>query len=558
MKHHLIKLSLLGMLMVVFTWSCDEYLDQFNMDRLSTEVELTPSIAAPLAYGSFSIQDILEVMNDSAGLISVGDDDLIYIYYSDTAFSMYAEELIEIPAHISSETYISTDIDIIEWNALSEGESLPFYKDEVLSFTIEPEDRIDSILIKSGTLNLHAYSQFHHAGELNITSSEIVDEDGEILDTTFIISQEDGTFEEFSEMNLSGYKVLMDIVGDEAVAIINFNLTLIKSAAGISADEEAGIILTFEDIKYSSVFGHIAPREITDINESIDIEFFDNLDEVPEVYFADPQFNITVHNSFGIPISLEIITFSARSFMDGTYTDLVFEDETTNPFLVGSPTVDQLGQVVSTAKYYNKETTNIDVLLSSVPDKIDLSFTASSGNPDGSTEQNFLLDTSKIVLEAEVILPVWFSTTGYTLRDTLDIALDSLLANLEFIESLGFRLTTTNEWPLELSAQIYFLNNLDERIDSLFEDRTVIIEAAPVNAEGELDDSFLAPHVVHVEITAADLEDLEDATTMMLVIKAITAENGGPTVKFYSRYMLDYQLSVHADLRINPSEMNFE
>lgn len=557
MKHYLIKLIIPGILLAVITCSCDGYLDQFNMDRLSTEAEISPSIAAPVAYGSFSIQDILEVMKDSAGLISVADDDLIYLYYSDTAFSMYAEELMEIPSQISSETYIQSDVDIPAWGNLNEGEEYTFRKDEVLSFSIEPEDRIDSILIKSGSLNLHAFSQFHHAGELNITSSEIIDEAGDTLDITFTISQEDGTFEEFTDYDLSGYKVLMDMVNDEAVAIINFNLTLIRSAAGISAGEEAGVILTFENIKFSSVFGHIAPREITDMNESIEIDFFNSLDEVPEIYFADPQFNITVHNSFGIPISLDINTFSARSFMDGTYTDLLFKNDTMNPYLVRAPTVDQLGEVVSTSRNFNKETTNIDLLLSSVPDKIDLSFTASSGNPPGSTDQNFLLDTSKIELEAEVVLPIWFSTTGYTLRDTLDIALDSLLADLEFIESLGFRLTTTNQWPLELSAQIYFLNNLNEKVDSLFENQSVIIDAAPVDEEGELDNSLLAPHVVDVQIAAEDLDGLEDATTMMLVVKAITSENGGPTVKFYSGYMLDYQLAVYADFRINSTEMSF-
>jgi hypothetical protein len=557
MKHYLIKLIIPGILLAVITSSCDGYMDQFNMDRLSTEVEISPSIAAPVAYGSFSLQDILEVMNDSAGLISVGEDDLIYFYYTDTAFSMLAEEIMEIPSQITSETYIQSDVDIPAWGSLNEGEVYTFHKNEELSFSIEPEDRIDSILIKSGSLNLHAYSQFHHAGELNITSSEIIDEAGDTLDITFTISQEDGTFEQFSDYDLSGYKMVMDLVNDKAVAVINFNLTLIKSAAGISVDEEAAAILTFEDIKFSSVFGHIAPREITDINETIEIVFFNSLDEVPEIYFADPQFNITVHNSFGIPISLEINTFTTRSFIDGTFSDLIFKNDTMNPYHVDAPTIDQLGQVVSTERHFNKATTNIDELLSTVPDRIDLSFTASSGNPPGSTDQNFLLDTSKIELEAEVVLPIWFSTTGYTLRDTLDIALDSLLANLDFIESLGFRLTTTNQWPLELSAQIYFLNNLDERIDSLFEDQTVIIDADPIDAEGALDNSLLAPHIVEVQIAAEELEDLEDATTMMLVIKAITAEDGDRTVKFYSMYMLDYQLSVNADFRVNSSEITF-
>jgi hypothetical protein len=558
MKHYLIKLIIPGIFLVVITSSCDGYLDQFNMDRLSTEAEISPSIAAPVAYSSFSIQDILEVMNDSTGLISVSEDDLIYIYYSDTAFSMYAEDLMEIPTKISSETYIQSDVDIPAWNNLNQGEQYTFQKDEVLSFSIEPEDRIDSILIKSGSLNIHAYSQFHHAGELNITSSEIVDEAGDTLDITFTISQEDGTFEDFSDYDLSGYKVLMDMVNDEALAIINFNLTLFKSSAGISVDEEAGVILTFEDIKFNSVFGHIAPREITDMNKSMDIEFPFSVDEVPDIYFADPQFNITVHNSFGIPISLEIDTFTTRSFVDGSYTDLIFKNDTMNPYLIGAPTVDQLGEVVSTSREFNKETTNIDSLLSSLPDRIDFSFTARSSNPPGSTAQNFLLDTSKITLEAEVMLPMWFSTSGYTLRDTLDIALDSLMANLDFIESLGFRLTTTNQWPLELSAQIYFLNDMYEMVDSLFEEQTVIIDAATVDDEGEPEASLPTPHVVNVEVTESDLSDLEGATTMMLVIKAVTAENGGPDVKFYSKSMLDYQLSVYADFRINTSEMNFE
>ena len=142
------------------------------MDKLSTEIEITPSIAAPAAYGSFSIQDILEVMNDSAGFVHVDDNDLIYIQYADAAFSMYASELVDIPNQISSETYIQSDVDIPDWGFIPVGTQYTFHKDERLAFSIEPEDRIDSIMIKSGTLNLYAYSEFRHAGDLNISSSD--------------------------------------------------------------------------------------------------------------------------------------------------------------------------------------------------------------------------------------------------------------------------------------------------------------------------------------------------------------------------------------------------
>jgi hypothetical protein len=560
MRTNLGRIIILGVVSVFITWSCDGYLDQFNMDRLSTEIELTPSIAAPLAYGSFSVQDILEVMNDSAGLISVGDNDLIYLSYADTAFSLFAEELIEIADQITSETYIQADVETPGWIALPVGDSLTFYKVDRLSFSIEPEDRIDSIMVKAGSLNLRAFSEFHHAGILNITSSDIFSPAGDSLNLEFDISDDAGNYEEISDYNLSGYKILMKNVDEEAVTTINYKLTLIKSPAPIAPDEEAGVILTFEDLEYRVVFGYIASREITDVEESVDIAFFSGLDEVPDIYFADPQFNISVHNSFGIPLSLNINNFSARSYIDGTYTNLEFKNDTMNPYTIYAPTVSQIGQSITTRRPFNVETTNIDEVLSSVPDRIDMSFTASSGNIPGFTGQNFLLDTSKMVLEAEVILPIWFRTSGYTLRDTLDLSLDSILADVSFIENLGFRLTTINEWPLELSAQIYFMNPAEEILDSLFQERTVLIDAAPVNSVGELDASLLEPYVVDVQVSNDELENIEGASKMILVVRVVTARNLTPPVpvKLLSSYMLNYQLSVYADFRINPAEMNFE
>jgi hypothetical protein len=178
--------------MIMMIGSCDRYMDQFNLDRLSDEVEVNPSLAAPLAYGSFSIQDILETLNDSAGLIGQTEDSLIYIYYSDTAYSLNASELITIPNHFVAETYIESEVNVVAWNLLPVGSELTFHKQELLEFNIEPDERIDSILVKSGTLDLEAFSQFKHSGELRVTSSNIIDPSGDSLDISFTISDTEG------------------------------------------------------------------------------------------------------------------------------------------------------------------------------------------------------------------------------------------------------------------------------------------------------------------------------------------------------------------------------
>ncbi len=560
MKYYRIKIGTLGIIAIMFLWSCEAYLDQFNMDRLSTEVEISPSIAAPVAFGSFSLMDILETLNDSTGLISITEDSLILISYADTAYSANAEDLIEVPNHIGAETYIQSDIDIPAWAALAVGDSYEFHKIEKMDFEIEPDDRIDSVKVKSGTLNLHAFSEFRHSGELLITSHNIIDPAGDSLNLRFTISNTAGDFVNDSIFNLSGYTLTMDENNDSAVVKIYLTLTLVKSPADIAANEEAGMLMNFLDIEYSVIFGYIADREVTNIDEAMDIAFFDAIEELPEIYFADPRFNITVHNSLGVPLSLDISSFRARSHNDGTFMDLEFKDPLLNPFIVAAPTVEQLGQTVTTNRSYNVETTNIDELISSVPDRIELAFNASTGNPPGSTEQNFLLDTSKVVVEAEVLLPLWLRTSGYTLKDTLDIPLDSLLANLAFIESAIFRLTTTNEWPLEISVQIYFMDNGFNKVDSLFQEQTALIVAAPVDGNGEIDRTRLETIVQDITFSNEKLSGLAEnnATKMMLVATAYTTDNGASVVKFYSQYKLNYKLSIDADFRINPSELNFE
>lgn len=547
-----------AIILVLLSGSCDGYMEQFNMDRLSDEIELHPSLAAPIAYGGFSLADILETLTDSAGLVSQTEDSLIYIYYADTAYSLNAEDLISIPNHVVTETYIESDVNVVAWNALPVGSSQTFYKQELLEFNIEPDDRIDSIMVKAGALNLEAYSQFKHSGELQVTSSNIIDPNGDSLNITFTISDTDGSFMNNSTYDLAGYQITMDEISGSAVAVLHFNLTLLKSPAPITPGEEAGLRCDFTDLEYDVVYGFIAERDITSLQESIDLGIFDQMDEVPDIYFADPQFNVAVHNSFGVPLSLSIDTLRARSFNDGSYTYLTFKNDTMNPFQIYAPSVEQMGSEITTERYFNVETSNIDELIASVPDQIDFSFGASTGNPPGSSMQNFLLDDSKMTLEVEVLLPMWLKTSGYTLTDTLDIAFDSLLMNLSFLEEALFRLTTTNEWPLEIAVQIYFLDAANVKMDSLFSERKVLLNAAPVNAQGELERSALQEHVVDVVLSAEDLEDLEGAKKMMLQAHAVTTDNGAVNVKFYSSYLLNYKLAIDADFNINSRELNFE
>ena len=569
MKKIFLKIGTLLVVLLSMVWSCEGYLEQFDMDKLSTEAEIAPSFAAPVAKGNFSIQDILEAVNDSSGLISQTEDEgLIYIYFSDTAFSFEAAEFLKVPnqAPVDFQFIIGDEVDALSginlglWGSRLEGEVYSFQIDEKIEFSTGKDDRIDRIDINSGSLNLELYSDLEHHGTINIQSSSIIDSDGNQLNRDFTISDLSGNYDETEVVGLAGYSFVMSHNNDNSFVDLTFDLTFTLSSAGISAADKVGIKVSVSDIEFDAIYGFISERDST-IEESFDLDFFNNIDELPEIFFADPQFNFSVHNSFGIPLSLNIQNFRARSAFDGSYTTLEFMGNS-NVFSVDAPTIDQLGETVFSEWNINKETTsNIDTLISSLPDKIDISFLAKVGSPEGATEQNFLLKSSKIELETEVILPLYFSTSGYTLQDTLDIDLSDIMSNASFIEGLEVRLTTINEWPLALAAQIHFIDASNSIVASLPDEKKVLINAAPINAESGLleEDAELEPYVLSETMDNTDLNDLKDATRMIfeVTVATSTAPDGSIVpVKFLSKYMLNYQVSLGVDFRINPSELD--
>lgn len=539
--------------MLIASWSCGRFED-FKLGNLSTEMEFKPTVVAPLVYGSFSLQDVLEAI-DSTGLVEQTEDSLLYIYYKDTAYSVVAADIIILPDKISTETYIESDITIPGWFTMLDGDTLTFNKTERMDFEIEADDQIDSVLLSSGNLNIIVSSEFRHSGELTITSSNIFDTQGDTLVLTFPISELDGSFYSDTDYPLAGYKFEIQEDAGMAYLELHYNLSLIKQTGeGVTIGETAEIQMSFENMGFSHIYGFVAEREVLNVSQSIDIKFYEAVASLAKVHFKDPQFNIYVHNSYGIPIEIDLSEIVARSTIEGTSTPLVFVDPAMSTFDVPAPTVDQLGQTITTARFINSETSNIADILVSSPDKIDFTIIANTGSLPGGGVQNFVLDTSKMIIETELVLPMWLQTAGYEIQDTLDMDLEGILGNLDFVENAKITLNTTNEWPLELNVQVYFLDSLGVVLDSMFDGNKPLLEAAPVDAKGELIKDLLFEVSNEVEFTGEEMSVLADTRQMWIKADASTTDNGTTYVKFYSHYLLHFDLSIIADFRINTSD----
>lgn len=550
-------------LTLMISWSCSRFEDFTRLGDLSTEMEFNPSVVTPIAYGSFTLQDVLEAI-DSTGYVEqyIDDEDyqdsLLYIYYTDTAYSFSADEVVVLPDKITTETYIESDVNIPDWVTLGDGLPFTFTKRERLDFEIQDGDQIDVVLLSGGDLSIVVYSEFRHSGDLTITSSQIYDPNGDSLDITFPISELDGSFSDTIYYDMNEYTFELFEENDTAFMDLNFSLTLVKEAGvGVDMSEEASIIMSFEDMEFSHIYGFVAEREVLNVDQTISIDFYDAVATLADVYFKSPEFNLYVDNSYGIPMTIDLSQISARSTVSGASTTLVFDDPNDEVFKINAPTVDELGQTVTTLHPINAGNSNIEDILVSSPDKIDFAIIASTGSPPEDGPQNFLLDTSKMDIIAELVLPMWLQTGGYAMQDTIALDFGSLLGDLSMIERIELTIDMNNELPLEVRFQGYFMDTLSGIVyDSLFDEGILpILESAPVDSDGELLSS-LNEYTLPVIITEQKIANLQNVNGLWFKADASTTDNGLTFVKFYSHYELEYKVSIAAEFLINTSELN--
>lgn len=545
MKQYRLKYFITGMLIFLFISSCEEYMKQFDME-LDTEVELHPSLAAPLVYGSFSLIDLLMSI-DTTGLVELTEDSLMYLYYTDTAYSIEGSELIPLPNQITHETYLDSEIDIPAWGDLAIGEALPFYKQEYMDFQIMPGDQIDSLILREGFLSVHVTSEFRHEGILTISSPKIKDINGDTLIKQIPISQLDGNFVFDDSLSLIGYKIEVQEEAGVGVIPINFTLLLTKSANGVSAGEKCSISVVLKEMEFTHIYGFVAEREVINVTQSMEISFYEAVASYATVTFKDPQFNLYVHNSYGVPFTLNMTDSKVRGAEDKVYHDLDFEPGLM-PYSVDAVSIDAMGEThtMMPPLEVNSETSNIVEIIEFAPDLIEFSIVANTENTSGG-EQNFLLDTSKVVVTSELILPMWLKTNRYSRADTLDLDLEGILGDLDFVDTASVKLQTTNEMPFELFVQAYFLDASYQILDSLFIDDKPLLEAAPIDGKA-LNNELV------ITYTGEDLAALNGTKYMKLkIINASTT--GADFVKFYSYYQLEYNVSIDANFILNTSDL---
>ena len=473
--------------------------ESYNLTNIEAE------FGVPLFSTSFNMNDILENFEDQSS-IELGPDGLIILRYQGDVAARSSDDIFKVV------------LDTIN------GLPVPIF-DTLISIGIGTPNGIDLDFakLKSGFLQW-GFSSAHEEDVSVTLKFPKLTKDGVSFETTLPGAYGGSTPVAgiSGQLNLTGYE--LDVENDS----VEVRYQAFRQTSGFN-DTVSAVFVIFNDVQSSYVEGFLGSDLYEFERDTIFIDFFENWTR-GEVYFVDPKINVTVTNSFGIPVRSDTKVLDIFTFNGGVLPlESQFVDDGID---FAYPSLDEVGEYKVTQFSFNNTNSNIVDIISAGPVAVDYHLDAIP-NPDSlTTLTGFLTDTSNFVAQVDVELPLYGSTFGFGVFDTISV--DTFDFNIDLgaygeADYAEFKLVAENEMPLDIHLEFQFADANGQVLTSLFEGEERIINAAGVDGEGNVIQTTRKETFARME--NEQFEQLTKTKFLYLVTSFSTNNEGTTNVK---------------------------
>ncbi|MEM6964994.1 MAG: hypothetical protein AAF573_09525 [Bacteroidota bacterium] len=425
--------------------SCNDF------NSFDDPVDTDRVLAVPLFNTTTTLTDLLDGLGEET-FVTVGPDDLITLNYKGNVASRVATDLF---------TFLTPVLVPLE--------------DSVTTFPFDLPGTLDVTLmsIKSGMMSYTFTNDLNEKVDLTLSIPQLVKGGIPYVNQTTLDSVSTGNNEWVVQMeDLTDY----ELIGDNDNLVIEYEA--FRESDGERIEFAANPAVAITDIEFSYIEGFWGTEPLDIERDTIEIEFFENWVQ-GDVFFENPKIEITVDNGFGFPVGSEVKELKILT-VDGTEIDLEssFID---NGIDFDYPAINEVGEVKTTVFDFDKDNSNVVEVLSSGPVSVDYDVDALS-NPDSIQELGFMTDSSFFNIQVGVELPFRGRVNNFQARDVFNVSFDSY-DDVNFIE---FKMVAENGLPLGIDIQVYFADENENLIDSLYTSEENILEAAPVDTNGDV------------------------------------------------------------------------
>ena len=505
---------------IIFLNSCvNEFIDE--LDKIG-EAKWNPQLAAPVLGGEFTIADYIDATSEEISVTQDADGVVVIEYMGPEVVSDKAEDLIQVANQVFDK---SIGFDLPEINGfpvdLTINKVLSF--DESVASEDGENDILDSLYLKSGNLLVRVTTLLPVSGEFEITINSILKEGLPIVIShnwshspvnpglTFIENVDlANSFGDFTKSGTTSNNFNFDL-----------DITINYEGQAISASDFVYVHIEMEDPMFSLIYGKFTEREFETEKETVSLGLFDNVN-IEGFYLDNPKVEFNFKSSFGVPVEASIASLDA---INSQGQALAFTGSAiTTPTQVIGPSLDAVGSFERTSLIIDKNNSNITDVIAFLPAELDYQFSGKVISPSP-TEEQFVLDTSRVIGEYKVTLPLDGSVANFESEQEFN---DLDLPSLEQVGETKITLHSNNGLPIKVGVEIIFYDDFDNELITLFSD-TDLLKPGIIDTNGFVIEE--AEQTIEHTLNVDEIALIEMATKAVLKTALNTGETGSEVVK---------------------------
>ena len=436
---------------------------KLELNTISTSF-WNPKLAVPIAYGSFTINDILKQADSIDKYLDVSKNGMLKFSTSQSIKGFSLQNVVKIPPFESLPKQTIYSFDKVKSslpfiNSFANGNAgkridfgsiiktfdpkAQFSQAVPLDFSTGdlPSDfRVDKLKFSKGKIKIDITEGLPFKTVLKFSFNDIEKEGEKLIDSLVY----DPLNNQSLELNLAS--CIADFSKDSLHFKID-EITIITNTTGTIKETDKLVLgVSLTDIEFDFIEGYFGKLAVPTIKDSLVI---DQLKDLKGKFgITNPSLTFSVNNSFGVPVELDFTKFQLKRKTTPKTLDIII-----NPFVIKSPeSKDKPAE--SSSISIDASIENFDKLLSSETEQLNFEANVTVNKDDEiSGKPNFITSKSSISIDANITVPLTGYVSGFTFDDTSDISLP-----IDMLKSLQLKVVYKNTLPVDVDAKITFLD----------------------------------------------------------------------------------------------------
>jgi hypothetical protein len=491
-------------------------------DVREIEWELSPEFGMPLARAELALSDAFQPEKDSALYIYPDQKGILHLCFNQNVDTMLMDDLL---SEITGDQVLINDS--IELPRVTKGivieSPITYFRMYLDSFLVE--EQIDSLLLNKGVIEFEFKTWQNYLSDFSVQLPDLTDANKNPIQ-----------FLNF-EPQPSNYKVALNLrnsrlkINTSPTSKGIFTIVLGYRIIGKSTSKNIAppvITIKMYDFDIRAAYGKMGNFHYD--MDPINIDLFDKnplgKQEI-DLDLAEPKINLLFLNQFGFPFRFD---FSLLGVINNDiYNEITGVQKSVT---IQSPGLNNRNVFTQNILKIDPSS-NLDHLISKFPQKlvVDGEIVINPDNPGG---YNYIREEDMMVTRVEADIPLRFSLSQISIKDTASLDLNKLSKIEENIDLVKLQTKIKNGFPLGLNVQAYFTDDNLRVIDSLFTE--------PIHMKPAVSSVIPSEFQFVVDKNNAQIRKLKNCKQMIAQASFTTGSSNSQVVDFDTSQKLSLEI----------------